>query len=98
MGNVNDGIMTPNVRTVFPDGTTEVMPTAAAVRKAHAMGLDLVLVAPNAIPPVARAMDYGHWLQKNKRKAATTKTDRGGFWHSEPAAEALRLACMSGTK
>ena len=68
MDNVNDGIMTPNVRTVFPDGTTEVMPTAAAVRKAQAMGLDLVLVAPNAIPPVAKAMDYGRWLQENKRK------------------------------
>jgi translation initiation factor IF-3 len=68
MDNVNDGIMTPNVRAVFPDGTTEVMPTAVAVRKAQAMGLDLVLVAPNAIPPVAKAMDYGHWLQENKRK------------------------------
>ena len=68
MDNVNDGILTPNVRAVFPDGTTEVMPTAAAVRKAQQMGLDLVLVAPNAIPPVAQAMDYEWWLKKNKRK------------------------------
>ena len=68
MDNVNDGIMTPNVRAVFPDGTAEVMPTAVAVRKAQAMGLDLVLVAPDAIPPVAKAMDYGQWLQENKRK------------------------------
>ena len=68
MDNVNDGIMIPNVRAVFPDGTTEVMPTAVAVRKAQAMGLDLVLVAPNAIPPVAKAMDYGQWLQENEQK------------------------------
>ena len=60
--------MIPNVRAVFPDGTAEVMPTAVAVRKAQAMGLDLVLVAPNAIPPVAKAMDYGQWLQENERK------------------------------
>jgi translation initiation factor IF-3 len=68
MDNVNEGIVTPNVRAVFPDGTTEVMPTAVAVRKAQALGLDLVLVAPNAIPPVAKAMDYGQWLQENKHK------------------------------
>jgi translation initiation factor IF-3 len=68
MDNVNEGIMIPNVRAVFPDGTAEVMPTAVAVRKAQAMGLDLVLVAPNAIPPVAKAMDYGQWLQENERK------------------------------
>jgi translation initiation factor IF-3 len=68
MDNVNDGIVTPNVRAVFPDGTTEVMPTAVAVRKAQAMGLDLVLVSPNAIPPVAKAMDYGQWLRENKGK------------------------------
>ena len=68
MDNVNEGIMVPNVRAVFPDGTAEVMPTAVAVHKAQAMGLDLVLVAPNAIPPVAKAMDYGQWLEENKRK------------------------------
>jgi len=68
MDNVNDGIMTPNVRALFPGGTAEVMPTAVAVRKAQAMGLDLVFVAPNAIPPVAKAVDYGQWIQENKRK------------------------------
>lgn len=68
MDNVNDGIMTPNVRAVFPDGTIEVMPTAVAVHKAQTMGLDLILVAPNAIPPVARAMDFRQWLQENTRK------------------------------
>ncbi len=68
MVNLNDGIQAPTVRALFPDGSTEVMATAAAVRKAQAMGLDLVLVAPTAIPPVAKAMDYEQWLQENKRK------------------------------
>ncbi len=31
------------------------------------MGLDLVLVAPTAMPPVAKAMDYEQWLRENKR-------------------------------
>ena len=43
---------------VFPDGSVEVMPTPAAVRKAQDMGLDLILVSPTAEPPVAKAMDY----------------------------------------
>jgi len=68
MDNVNDGIMVPNVRAVFPDGSIEVMPTATAVRKAQAVGLDLVLVAPAAMPPVAKAMHYELWLRENKRK------------------------------
>ena len=68
MDSVNDGIMVPNVRAVFPDGSIEVMPTATAVRKAQAVGLDLVLVAPAAMPPVAKAMHYEQWLLENKRK------------------------------
>jgi len=68
MENVNDGIRAAKVRAVFPDGSVEVMPTAVAVRRAQAMGLDLVLVAPTAIPPVAKAIDHGQWLQENKKK------------------------------
>ena len=68
MDNVNDGISSANVRAVFPDGTVEVMPTAVAIRRAQTMGLDLVLVSPTAIPPVAKAMDYSQWLDENKDK------------------------------
>jgi translation initiation factor IF-3 len=68
MENVNDGIRAAIVRAVFPDGSVEVMPTAVAVRRAQAMGLDLVLIAPTAIPPVAKAIDHGQSLQENKKK------------------------------
>ena len=67
MENVNDGIRSAEVRAVFPDGSVEVMPTAVAVRKAQAMGLDLVLIAPTAIPPVAKAINYEQWLRENAR-------------------------------
>jgi translation initiation factor IF-3 len=53
---------------VFPDGTAEVMPTPAAVRKAQEMGLDLVLVSPTAVPPVAKAIDYGQYQYEQKKK------------------------------
>src|SRR5690242_15688182 len=66
--NVNEAIRVREVRAVFPDGSVEVMATLAAVRKAQEMGLDLILIAPNAEPPVAKAMDYGQWQYENKKK------------------------------
>jgi len=61
------------VRAVFPDGTVEIMPTAAAIRRAQDMGLDLILVAPTAEPPVAKAMDYGQWQYEIKKKQQEAK-------------------------
>ncbi len=58
---------------MFPDGTVEIMPTLAAVRKAQDMGLDLIVVAPTAEPPVAKAMDYGQWQYENKKKQQEAK-------------------------
>jgi translation initiation factor IF-3 len=66
--NVNETIRAREVRAVFPDGTAEVMPTPAAVRKAQEMGLDLVLVSPTAVPPVAKAIDYGQYQYEMKKK------------------------------
>src|SRR3974390_2082091 len=56
------------VRVVFPGGSVEIMPTPAAVRRAQELGLDLILIAPTAEPPVAKAMDYGQWQYENKKK------------------------------
>ena len=66
--NVNEAIRAPQVRAVFPDGTVEVMPTQAAIRKAQEIGLDLIVIAPTAEPPVAKAMDYGQWQYEKKKK------------------------------
>ena len=49
------------------------MPTPAAVRKAQEMGLDLILIAPTAEPPVAKAMDYGQWQYEQKKKQHEAK-------------------------
>src|ERR1700683_1702100 len=66
--NGNESIRVREVRAVFPDGTAEVMPTAMALRKAQELGLDLVLVSPTAVPPVAKAIDYGHYQYELKKK------------------------------
>src|SRR6202451_3330808 len=71
--NVNESIRAREVRAVFPDGTNEVMPTAAALRKAQDLGLDLVLIAPTAVPPVAKAVDFGHYQYEQKKKQHDAK-------------------------
>jgi translation initiation factor IF-3 len=70
---VNEAIRVREVRAVFPDGTVEVMPTQAAIRKAQDLGLDLILIAPTAEPPVAKAMDYGQWQYEQKKKQHEAK-------------------------
>jgi translation initiation factor IF-3 len=58
---------------VFPDGTAEIMPTSAALRRAQELGLDLVVVSPTAVPPVAKAIDYGHYQYEMKKKSHEAK-------------------------
>lgn len=71
--NVNEAIRAREVRAVFPDGSVEVMPTSAAIRRAQELGLDLILIAPTAEPPVAKAMDYGQWQYEIKKKQHEAK-------------------------
>jgi translation initiation factor IF-3 len=70
---VNEAIRAREVRAVFPDGVVEIMPTQQAIRRAREMGLDLILVAPTAEPPVAKAMDYGQWQYEQKKKQQEAK-------------------------
>ena len=71
--NVNEAIRAREVRAVFPDGTVAVMPTQEAIRRAQEIGLDLILIAPTAEPPVAKAMDYGQWQYEQKKKQHDAK-------------------------
>src|ERR1700755_1981792 len=71
--NVNESIRAREVRAVFPDGTAEIMPTPAALRRAQELGLDLVVVSPTAVPPVAKAIDYGHYQYEMKKKSHEAK-------------------------
>ncbi|API89106.1 translation initiation factor IF-3 [Marinilactibacillus psychrotolerans] len=70
---VNDRIRAKEVRLIGKDGEQiGVIQRNEAMRLAEDANLDLVLVAPNAKPPVARVMDYGKYryeLQKKEREA-----------------------------
>ncbi|HCF38597.1 MAG TPA: translation initiation factor IF-3 [Thermosipho africanus] len=69
----NEEITAPEVRVVNQDGKQlGVMPTQKALELAYSQKLDLILVAPNAKPPVAKIMDYGKYkyeLAKREKKA-----------------------------
>jgi len=45
-----------------------VLPTYQALNAARERGLDLVEVAPNAVPPVCRILDYGKFKYEQSKK------------------------------
>ena len=61
------------VRVIDDEGQQlGVLPTSQAFALAQEKGLDLVEVAPTAVPPVCRILDYGQYkyeLQKREREA-----------------------------
>ncbi len=50
-----------------------MLDTRDAIRKARALGLDLVLVSPTARPPVCKVMDYGEYTYQEKKKKSEAK-------------------------
>jgi translation initiation factor IF-3 len=66
---VNEGIRVKQVMVIADDGEKlGTMSTTAALDIAFEKNLDLVLVAPNAKPPVAKFMDYNKYKYEQKRK------------------------------
>jgi len=62
-------IRVPSVRVVDEDASQlGVMPTFEALRLAQERGYDLVEVAPLAVPPVVRLLDYGQFKYEAAKK------------------------------
>ena len=60
----------PRVRLVGEDGEQiGIKDTKEALEYAYARNLDLVEVAANADPSVARVMDYGKWRYEQEQRA-----------------------------
>ena len=72
---INERIRVPEVRLVGPGGEqVGVVRVEDALRLAEEAGLDLVEVAPNAKPPVAKLMDYGKYkFEQTKREKEARK-------------------------
>lgn len=66
---MNDQIRARELRVIGKDGEqVGVVSKQEALQMAESANLDLVLVAPNAKPPVARIMDYGKYRYEQQKK------------------------------
>lgn len=66
---VNEMIRVREVRVIDEEGQQlGIMPTYEALRLAQERGLDLVEVAPNAVPPVCRLLDFGKFQYERQKK------------------------------
>ncbi len=72
---INEDIRLKEIRVVADNGEQlGVMSSDVALEKAYAQGLDLVLIAPGANPPVCRIMDYGKFrYDRDKREKEAKK-------------------------
>jgi translation initiation factor IF-3 len=74
---INDRIRVPEVRLVGPNGEqVGIVAIGEALRLAQENDLDLVEVAPNNRPPVAKLMDYGKFKYEAAQKARESRKNQ----------------------
>ncbi|MGN6090290.1 MAG: translation initiation factor IF-3 [Actinomycetales bacterium] len=74
---INDRIRVSEVRLVGPNGEqVGIVAIGDALRLAQEADLDLVEVAPNARPPVAKLMDYGKFKYESAMKARESRKNQ----------------------
>jgi len=62
------------VRVIGHDGEQiGILKLAQAIARAEEVGLDLVLMSPNATPPVCKIIDYGKYKYEQSKKANEAK-------------------------
>ena len=71
---INERIRVPEVRLIGEDGTqVGVLSRDDALSYARERDLDLVEVAPDARPPVARVLDYSKYKYEQEQKAKAAR-------------------------
>ena len=70
---INHLIRVPEVRLVGDNVEVGVYPTTKALQIAQGLGLDLVEISPQAVPPVCKAIDYNKFLYEKKKKEKEVK-------------------------
>lgn len=74
---VNERIRIREVRLIDEEGRQiGIIPTREAMEMARERGLDLVEVAPNAVPPVCRLMDYGRFRYEQSRRERDSRRNQ----------------------
>ncbi|MBE6998823.1 MAG: translation initiation factor IF-3 [Clostridia bacterium] len=75
---INEQIRDAEIRVIGADGSQlGIMSSAEAMKIAEEEGFDLVMIAPNAAPPVCRIMDYGKYrFEQAKREKMNRKAQK----------------------
>ncbi|MGH3451738.1 MAG: translation initiation factor IF-3 [Haloechinothrix sp.] len=74
---INERIRVPEVRLVGPNGEqVGIVRIEDALRLAQEADLDLVEVAPQARPPVAKLMDFGKFKYESAQKARESRRNQ----------------------
>ena len=72
---MNEDIREREVRLVGEEGS-DIIKTVDAMRLAREKDLDLVMISPNATPPVCRIMDYNKVLYEQAKKQKEAKKNQ----------------------
>lgn len=71
---INTQIRVKEVRLIDQEGNQRgVVPTAEALAMAREAGMDLVEIAPQAVPPVSRILDYGKYKFEQEKRIKDSK-------------------------
>jgi translation initiation factor IF-3 len=66
----NEDISSPDVQLIDGEGANRgVVRTREALAEAQEQGLDLVIISPNSVPPVAKILDLGRFKFAAQKKA-----------------------------
>ncbi len=71
---INKQIRAPKVRVIGSDGNQlGILGITEAIQMAENEGLDLVEIAPTAVPPVCKIIDYGKFRYQQTKKEKESK-------------------------
>ncbi len=71
---INKQIRAEQLRVIDDEGVNVgVFPLAEALALAEERGVDLIEIGPNAVPPIAKLMDYGKYQYEQKKKLQKAK-------------------------
>lgn len=72
---INREIRAPKLRVIGAEGENlGVLDTEEALKVAQNLGLDLIEISPNAVPPVAKIMDYGKFEYERSKKESAARS------------------------
>ncbi|HZP19344.1 MAG TPA: translation initiation factor IF-3 [Bauldia sp.] len=71
---INEEIAVSQVQLIDNEGQNHgATPILRALEMAREAGLDLVEIAPNSVPPVAKILDYGRFKYQSQKKQAEAR-------------------------